>query len=80
MARPKKVDPKKLLAEEIAVFVKSMIGKARANQTEVNQMFALYNKWYGTMEQNYNCDLCAIRIYTKLEKIAKDYETGKRIR
>ncbi len=80
MGRKKKINPRQELAKEINTLVNSMKGRSRALPEEVKKMFDLYNKWYKTKEQDYNCDLCTIRIYAKLEKISKDYEQGKRIR
>lgn len=80
MAAKKKIDPRKELGKEINEFVTSLKGRSKASREEIKKMFDLYNKWYTTKETNYSCDLCAIRIYSKLEKISKDYESGKRIR
>lgn len=73
-------DNKKDLVVEIYNFVMSMKGKSKGTPDEIKAMFALYNKYYGTAERDYHCDLCAIRIFSKLDKIAKNYVDGKRIR
>lgn len=68
---------KENITDKICGFVESMRGKARANKEELKKMFDLYNEYYGTKEQDIHCDLCAIRIFSKLEKIAKNNEKGK---
>ena len=82
VAKPvvEEVDPKLELTIQIYNFVNSMKGKSRATPSETKQMFELYNKYYNANERNTNCDLCAIRIYSKLEKIYKNYVDNKRIR
>lgn len=72
-SKEKKKDPEKeakeLLINEIIKFVDSMKGKSRTTSEETKHMFALYNNYYNASENSYNCSLCAIRIFTKLEKI-----------
>ena len=76
----KQIDDKKELVVEIHNFVMSMNGKSKGTAEEIKMMFSLYNKYYGTNEREYHCDLCAIRIFSKLNKITKNYVDGKRIR
>lgn len=71
---------KKELTERIVTFVKNMKGKGKLTHDEAVYMFNLYNEYYGTVERDYSCDLCAIRIYSKLEKISKSYGETKRAR
>jgi hypothetical protein len=70
----KKTDTSKTeLKQEIVKFVYSMRGKARANNIDLKKMFGLYNEYFRASETRMNCDLCAIRIFSKLEKVAKEY-------
>lgn len=57
------------LVVQIREFVKKMSGKSRMSFDEAKVMFDLYNKHTGLMERNYNCDLCAIRIFNELRKV-----------
>jgi hypothetical protein len=59
------------LIDKIEEFVNSMKGKRMMTHDEQEVMFGLYNKYYNTVEQNYGCDLCAIRIFSKLENLIK---------
>lgn len=68
------VKGKDKLMEEICSFVNKMKGKSIASNEEIREMFGLYNRHYKTTETNYSCELCVIRIFTKLEKIKKNYE------
>lgn len=57
------------LIEEIINFVKKTSGRSSLSNSESIQMFGLYNRYYGTAEDNYSCYLCAIRIFDRLKNI-----------
>jgi hypothetical protein len=57
------------LINEIEEFVNRMKGQRVMIYEDQVIMYALYNKYYGTIEQNYGCDLCAIRLFSRLENL-----------
>lgn len=71
---------KKELVVEISEYICKMDGKSIALLDEIKEMYGLYNRYYGTAENDYSCDLCAIRIYSKLKKIKASYDTTNRVR
>ena len=57
------------LIEQIKSFILSCKGKTRLTMDEKKHLYGLYNQYYRTHEDNYNCDLCCIRIFCRLEKL-----------
>jgi hypothetical protein len=56
---------------DIIDFINSMKGKRRATAEDVKTMYALYNKYTGQTESNFNCDTCVIRVFTTLKNFIK---------
>jgi len=73
----KELSRRDILIQEICTFINSMKGKSSMAFELQKQMFSLYNEYYNTFENNYGCDLCVIRIFSKLESIKNSYENGK---
>ena len=71
---------KKEIAKDIYSFLKTLRGRSKTTKDKVIKMFNLYNEYYKTNENNYSCDLCVIRVYSKLKKISENYEQGKRFK
>ena len=71
---------KKEIAKDIFHLLKTLKGKSKTTKDKANKMFKLYNEYYKANENNYSCDLCVIRVYSKLKKISENYEQGKRIK
>ena len=65
---------KPALNARIAEFITSILGKTRLERPETVIMFGLYNEYYKANERDYTCDLCAVRIYTRLRKIKEAYD------
>lgn len=57
------------LREEILQFMESIRGKEILSFDERKRMFGLYNRWYNAAETQYDCELCWIRVHTKLNNI-----------
>lgn len=62
------------LLKKMLDLVTSMRGRTSMTHDQVKYLFSLYNEYYKTYESNYSCDLCVIRIYSKVEKIAMSYK------
>ena len=57
------------LKENIFGFMEKIKGKTILTFDERKEMFGLYNRWYNAAETNYDCEICWIRVHTKLNNI-----------
>ena len=58
---------------EFIEFNKKFVGRSRMTHDEAVKLFTIYNEYYNQDEKNYSCDLCTIRVYSRLNKVAEAY-------
>lgn len=72
--RPKTIDDVRAeLMPEINQFINKMVhsGRARMYPDETCELERLYNAYYGVYEKIGKCDICGIRMFSRLQKLVK---------
>jgi len=72
----KEIKTDKIL-DDILEFVISFRGKTKMPYDKILVMYDLHNRYFKEIENNTNCDLCVIRVFSKLNKVAMQYQNKK---
>lgn len=68
----KVVDVKEQALNDFIQLRRELSGRTRMQHGEAVRMFDIYNRYYNAHENNYTCDLCAIRLYSRLSKLVQN--------
>lgn len=63
------IENKKEFVAEVKEFMQALSGQINISHEDRIKMFRFYSIYYNDTQTNYDCDLCMIRIHSKLTKL-----------